>query len=113
MKIDVKQLFLIGIVLCVTQSLMAQVRLPQLVSDGMVLQRDTKINIWRWASPGEKINIKFHHKNYRVTTLPNGKWAVLIDVMKSGGPYTMDISASNHIIIHDILVGDVWFCSGQ
>ena len=113
MKIDFKQLFLIGILLCVTQSLMAQVRLPQLVSDGMVLQRDTKLNIWGWASPGEKINIKFHHKNYRVTTLPNGKWAVLIDAMKSGGPYTMGISASNHIIIHDILVGDVWFCSGQ
>jgi sialate O-acetylesterase len=113
MKIDVKQLFLIGIVLCVNQLSMAQVRLPQLVSDGMVLQRDTKLNIWGWASPGEKINIKFHQKNYKTTTLPNGKWSVLIAAMKSGGPYTMDISASNHIIIHDILVGDVWFCSGQ
>jgi len=113
MKIDIKQLFLIGIILFAHPLSMAQVRLPQLVSDGMVLQRDTKINIWGWASPGEKINIKFHHKDYKTITLTNGKWSVLIDAMKSGGPYIMDISASNHIIIRNILVGDVWFCSGQ
>lgn len=108
-----KQLFITGIVLCISQLSIAQVRLPQLISDGMVLQRDTKLNIWGWASPGEKVNIKFHHKNYKATTLLSGKWSVLITAMKSGGPYTMEISASNHITIHNILVGDVWFCSGQ
>ncbi|SDS10949.1 sialate O-acetylesterase [Mucilaginibacter mallensis] len=91
----------------------AQVRLPQLINDGMVLQRDAKIKIWGWAQPGEKITINFNHRKYTTTTKPNGEWQVESSAMKSGGPYTMDISASNHITINDILIGDVWFCSGQ
>jgi sialate O-acetylesterase len=113
MKINIKLIVLICIVVCVNQSLQAQVRLPQLVSDGMVLQRDAKINIWGWASPGEKISIKFHDKKYTTTTSTDGKWSVILHPMKSGGPYQMNISGSNHIIIHNILIGDVWFCSGQ
>lgn len=91
----------------------AEVRLPQLVSDGMVLQRDAKVNIWGWATAGEKIRIKFNSKTYQTTTPANGKWAIVLNAMKAGGPYTMDIQASNHIILKDILLGDVWFCSGQ
>src|SRR3978361_123812 len=111
MKINIKLIILICIVICVNQSLQAQVRLPQLISDGMILQRDTKLNIWGWASPGEKIAIKFHNKKYSTTTSNDGKWLVILHPLKSGGPYQMDISASNHIIIRDILIGDVWFCS--
>jgi sialate O-acetylesterase len=91
----------------------AQVRLPQLISDGMVLQRDAKIKIWGWAQPGEKVVIKFAHKKYTTITNTNGEWAIESSAMKSGGPYIMDITASNHIVIKDILVGDVWFCAGQ
>jgi len=91
----------------------AQVRLPQLVSDSMVLQRDAKIKIWGWASPGEKIKIKFNGHKYGISTATNGQWSAELPPMKAGGPYAMDISAKNHIIIHDILIGDVWFCSGQ
>jgi len=90
----------------------AQVRLPQLVSDGMVLQRDVKLTIWGWSSPGEKIKIKFNKKSY-ATVAADGKWSVLLPAMKAGGPYEMEISASNHIVLKDILIGDVWFCSGQ
>jgi sialate O-acetylesterase len=91
----------------------AQVRLPQLVADGMVLQRDTKINLWGWASPGNKLKIAFNNKTYKAVTNAKGVWSVLMAAMKAGGPYQMDISSVNHITIHDILVGDVWFCSGQ
>jgi len=91
----------------------AQVRLPQLISDGMVLQRDAKIKIWGWAQPGEKVTISFDHKKYTTITKPDGEWQVESAPMKSGGPYTMDISASNHITVNNILIGDVWFCSGQ
>jgi len=91
----------------------AQVRLPQLISNGMVLQRDAKIKIWGWAQPGEKITISLNHKKYTTITKPDGEWQVESAPMKSGGPYTMDISASNHITINNILIGDVWFCSGQ
>jgi sialate O-acetylesterase len=91
----------------------ALVRLPQLVANGMVLQRNTHVNIWGWADAGEKISVKFQHKVFRTVTDKNGSWKVVLPAMPAGGPYTMDIQGNNHIMITDILVGDVWFCSGQ
>jgi len=91
----------------------AQVRLPRLVRDSMILQRDTKINIWGWAAAREKVNIKFNGKNYRTITGADGKWSMQLPPTKAGGPYTMDIIASNKISLKEILVGDVWICSGQ
>ncbi len=91
----------------------AQVRLPRLVRDSMILQRDAKLNIWGWASKGEKIRISFNNKTYKITAGTDGKWILQLPPMKAGGPYTMDIAASNKITLKDILVGDVWVCSGQ
>jgi sialate O-acetylesterase len=91
----------------------AQVRLPRLIRDSMILQRDVKIKIWGWASAGEKLTIKFNGKKLKATADKDGKWLAWLSPMKAGGPYAMNIDASNHIIIHDILVGDVWLCSGQ
>lgn len=96
-----------------SQNVLSQVKLPQLVRDSMVLQRDIKLKIWGWASKGEKVNVKFNGKSYKTTTGTDGKWSVLLSPAKAGGPYTMDISASNKITLKEILVGDVWFCSGQ
>lgn len=79
----------------------------------MVLQRDNKIKIWGWATKGEKVNVKFNNKIFKATSGPDGKWFVWLSSMKAGGPYTMTITASNKIILKDILIGDVWFCSGQ
>ena len=103
----------LGCLLLVALNSLGQVRLPQLVSDGMVLQRDTKIKLWGWAAPAENISIKFNNKTYKVTADAAGKWLTLLPPMKAGGPYSMDLSASNHIILNNILIGDVWFCSGQ
>lgn len=94
-------------------SMFANVKLPVLVSDGMVLQRDSRINIWGWATPGEKIKIKFINKTYNAVTDIEGNWKVTMAPMKAGGPYSMEIKGNNSIIINDILIGDVWFCSGQ
>ena len=91
----------------------AQVRLPRLIRDSMILQRDTKINIWGWASPSEKITVDFINQKYKIVTDKDGKWKVLLSPMKAGGPYSMNITASNHININNILIGDVWLCSGQ
>ncbi len=91
----------------------SQVRLPRLVRDSMILQRDTRVNIWGWASKNEKVNVKFNGKNYKTTTGTDGKWIVQLPAMKAGGPYTMEISGSNKIFLNSILIGDVWFCSGQ
>ena len=91
----------------------SQVKLPGLVSDGMVLQRDAKTNLWGWAAPGEKVTVSFRGKSYRATTDASGKWAIKLAPMKAGGPYTMDIKASNQITLKDILLGDVYLVSGQ
>ena len=91
----------------------AQVKLPQIIRDSMILQRDAKINIWGWASKGEKVSVKFNGHNYKTKTANDGKWKVQLPAMKAGGPYTMDISGKNKINLHDILIGDVWLCTGQ
>ena len=97
---------------CILQT-RADVRLPQLVSNGMVLQRDTKLKIWGWASPSEKVSVTFNGKKGKTTTGADGKWLVELPAMQAGGPYTMTIKGNNEIKLDDILLGDVWFCSGQ
>lgn len=91
----------------------AQIRLPQLISDGMVLQRDTELSIWGWAGKGEKIRISFQSRSYSTVADANGNWQVQLPPLKAGGPYQMDLKASNQLQIKDILVGDVWLCAGQ
>jgi len=93
--------------------LTAQVKLPRLISDGMVLQRDTELKIWGWAAPGENVTIEFTGKLYSITANPSGEWMVVLPPMQAGGPHTMTITASNRLTVSDILIGDVWLCSGQ
>ncbi len=97
----------------ITFSINAQIKLPRLISDGMILQRDTKINIWGWASPNENIELDFKGKKYNVTTSEEGKWSIQLPSQKAGGPYEMTLKASNTIVLKNILFGDVWLCSGQ
>lgn len=92
---------------------LCQVRLPRLISDGMVLQRDSRITIRGWASAGERIAVSFNGKRYRATASSGGTWRVELPPMKAGGPHTMQISGTNEIVLKDILVGDVWLCAGQ
>ena len=91
----------------------AQVKLPRLVRDSMIIQRDARVRIWGWASPHERIKIKFNRNNINTTAEANGNWSVWLSPMKAGGPYTMNIDASNHLVISNVLIGDVWICSGQ
>ena len=91
----------------------ATVRLPQLLGNHMVLQRDMEFKIWGWASPGEKVIINFNGKKESAVTGSDNQWMVRFPAMTAGGPYTMHIQGENEIILDDILMGDVWFCSGQ
>lgn len=90
-----------------------QVRLPQLIGDGMILQRENKVAIWGWATPGERVSVTIAGLHEQVSTGKDGKWLIRLQPMKAGGPYQMEIDGSNHITLHDIYFGDVWFCSGQ
>lgn len=91
----------------------AQVRLPRLVRDSMVLQRDQPLPIWGWASPGERVTITHQGKKYTGKTDASGSWKVMLPPMPAGGPYNMTIAGKNTIVLKDVLFGDVWFCSGQ
>nr|WP_148289350.1 sialate O-acetylesterase [Fibrella aestuarina] len=91
----------------------AQLRLPSLISDGMVLQRDKPLTIWGWAKAGEKISVRFNRKSYKATTDAGGTWRVTLPAMPAGGPFTMDVIGNTQLTVKDILLGDVWFCSGQ
>lgn len=111
---EIKKIFLCAIILFgFTDLIHAEVRLPKLVSDGVVLQRDTPLKIWGWASSQEKVKIVFLGKNYSTTANDKGEWSVNLPKLKAGGPFEMTIEAANKIILKDILVGDVWICSGQ
>ncbi len=101
---------IITLILLISISSFSQVKLPKLISDGMVLQRDTNIKIWGWASSGEKVSIQFINEAYNTNADDKGNWSVTIPKQKAGGPYEMKI---NSITIHDIMIGDVWVCSGQ
>jgi sialate O-acetylesterase len=99
--------------LLLSQTGLCDVRLPALISDGMVLQREARIKIWGWADEGEKVRIDFNGKIYTTSTGPSGKWVVVLSELKAGGPFSMSIKADNHITLKDIMIGDVWVCSGQ
>jgi sialate O-acetylesterase len=77
------------------------------------LQRDAAIKIWGWAAKGEKLTLGFNNKTYDAVADADGKWMITLPKMKAGGPYKMDIRASNEIHLSNILFGDVWLCSGQ
>ncbi len=90
----------------------ADVRLPHLFTDHMVLQRDRPIRVWGWADEGEKITVALDSKSTR-TVARNGKWSVTLPRHKAGGPHTLVVQGNNRIEVQDILMGEVWICSGQ
>ncbi len=94
-------------------NLFGQIKLPRLISDGVVFQRDTKIKIWGWASAKENIFLTFKEKIYKATADVNGHWEIAIPPQSSGGPFEMTLKGKNEITLHNILFGDVWICSGQ
>jgi sialate O-acetylesterase len=88
----------------------AKIKLPALVSDGMILQRNQKLKIWGYADAGEKVNIKFLNASYTTRADKNGNWNIMLPELKAGGPFVMNI---NEVTIKNILIGDVWVASGQ
>ncbi len=101
------------LLICYSTSVASQLRVPKLISDGMVLQRDIKLNIWGWATASENVTILFNHQQYRGKADEKGNWIISLPPQKAGGPFTMTINSGNEITIKDILIGDVWICSGQ
>jgi sialate O-acetylesterase len=93
--------------------LSAQVTLPKVIGNHMVLQRNEQVKIWGWADKGERVTVSMAGQSVRTKADKGGKWEVSLEPMKAGGPYDMQIQGKNLITLEDILVGDVWVCSGQ
>ena len=87
-----------------------RVRLPRIFSDGMVLQRDVRIPVWGWATPGQKVRVMLNGHQTTAKAGEDGRWEVRLPKMQAGGPYNLTVE--NHTI-HDVLIGDVFLCSGQ
>ena len=91
----------------------AQVVLPPFFNCNMVLQQGIPIPVWGWASPGEKVSVTFNKKTVTTKTGKDGKWRVTLAAMNYGGPYEMVVKGRNLRTIENILIGEVWVCSGQ
>lgn len=89
------------------------VRLPALLSDGLVLQREKPVRIWGWAAPGENVTVTFAKQKKSVQTDAQGRWEVKLNTLRAGGPYEMTITGTNTLSLKNILVGEVWFAAGQ
>src|SRR5690606_31544554 len=92
---------------------LAQIKLPRLVSDGMILQRDTEVNLWGLASPNEPVSLNFQNKIYETSANADGEWLIKLPGHPAGGPFEMSFTGKNKIIIKDVLFGDLWIASGQ
>ena len=93
----------------------ADVKLPAVISDNMVLQRDAKVPIWGWAQPGEEVtvSVSWLRTQWSAKADKDGKWMFRVTSPKEGGPYGMTLKSTNTVTIKNILVGEVWVCSGQ
>lgn len=94
--------------------LRAEVRLPHVLSDHAVLQRGGPIHIWGWATPGAHLTAHFHAQTVKAEADSLGEWSLWLAPEVAGGPYTLAISGDGpEVTVTDVLVGDVWFASGQ
>ncbi len=109
-----KNPWIIGLaLLCASVTTSADVRLPRLIDDGMVLQRGTPITLWGWAEAGEEVNVHFLDRRLATTASDAGRWELTLKKVPAGGPHELVIRGNNEIRLKDVLVGDVWLASGQ
>jgi sialate O-acetylesterase len=99
--------------LAATLTAQAEVSLPKLFSSHMVLQRDMPIHLWGSAAPGESVTATFHDLTNTATADATGRWSLYLPAQPAGGPYTLMVRSTNTITYDDILLGDLWFASGQ
>jgi sialate O-acetylesterase len=91
----------------------AQARLAGVFGDHMVLQRDAPIRVWGWAAPGETVRVALPGRQGSTKAQRDGRWAVLLPALPAGGPHALTVRASNTLVLQDVMVGELWLCSGQ
>ncbi len=91
----------------------ADVRLPKIFGDNMVLQRNQAIVVWGWSSPKEKITVQLNKQSKTIKAGKDGRWKLSLDPEKAGGPYELIVRGKNTITFNNVAIGEVWICSGQ
>ena len=93
----------------------AKVKLPAIIGNDMVLQQNTNVNLWGWATRSRKITVRtsWDNKNYTTTSASDGTWKIQVQTPSAGGPYTITISDGEPVTLTNVLIGEVWLCSGQ
>ncbi len=101
--------------LSVSSNAEAQLRLPSIISSGMVLQQNDTASLWGWGNPSEKILITTSWNGRSDTASVNNRanWRFKLKTPAAGGPYTITLKGSNTIVLNDVMIGEVWVCSGQ
>ena len=99
----------------ISGTMMANVSLPNIFGDNMVLQRNSEVKIWGWGNPKEEIKLvsSWNNQEYKVTANNQAQWELKIKTPEAGGPYTISIKGYNEVVLKNILIGEVWVCSGQ
>jgi sialate O-acetylesterase len=105
----------LGFVFLIAPSLVrAEVKLPALFCDHMVMQRDTRIAVWGWADAGEAVEGSIAERRFSTKADADGKWSAQLEPLKAGGPFVLTVRGKdNCLTIEDVHVGEVWLCSGQ
>ena len=96
-----------------TQAARAEVRLPKVFSSHMVMQQDKPLVVWGWAEPNEKVTVTLAPSIQQARANERGEWKAVLPAMKAGGPYNLTVSGSTKVEFEDVMVGEVWLCSGQ
>ncbi len=91
----------------------AEVKLPGVFGSHMVLQRQKPVIIWGWANAGEAVTVTLGTHRGQTTANPSGEWRVALPAMEAGGPLTLTVTGLNSITLEDVMIGEVWLCSGQ
>ncbi len=108
-----RRMFVILAVALATGSAAGGVVMPAMFSDHMVLQRGLALPVWGWAKAGEKVTVSIADKSASCRAGENGRWEVRLGSLPAGGPHVLTVKGTNTLTIEDVLIGDVWLCSGQ
>lgn len=103
----------ITLLLYLVQNANSEVKLPHIFSANMVLQQGIEIPVWGWANKGERITVSLNEISVRTRCDKTGKWMVKLPAQSYGGPYTLIVKGKNTIELKNVLIGEVWICSGQ
>lgn len=110
-----KKSIVFPVLLFLSVALKANIRLPNIINNNMVLQQQSTVKLWGWAGPNEKVYVttSWNNKLDSVVTTRDANWMLTVQTPAGGGPYTITLKGENTIVLNNVLIGEVWVCAGQ